>query len=294
MKKSVAVFIFIIFAALSGNASASATNTQVFPPKQSNEVSDCPSGQEAILSWKNGAAYTHCLDKDEVRRFAIPGKPEGQDVLSTALPGCAAGQVVTHTASGFECSNPNTPNVCPNGKVLTYTQQGFICVDTGNQTVPTCAPGQFLTYNGTNFACSGTQPPAITLSCPTGKVLTGINNNQPVCADAAAGGGGGNVCYQWSPPELYTPTCSNPDYQDCGSTWRDPRFVGPVKCPAGCSAGQVVIANGFGGEGPPISAGPADFICKNPPAATKIDQNNPLFGKPSYNWGLVYDSYWHW
>ncbi|MBY6240037.1 hypothetical protein [Methylosinus sp. Sm6] len=114
----------LIFCSIIAASSAfAASNTTIFPPvKWGTDQWPATGDPECAITYEAGKSSTICRT--------------GQQVMKLALPDCAVGQVVTYTASGFECSTA----------------------------------------------------PAITLSCPTGKVLTGIDNNNPVCTDMTAGG----------------------------------------------------------------------------------------------------------
>jgi len=151
----------------SGGIAQAADNTTIFPPKKVDGT-DCNAAQTRVLAWENGAATTYCLD--------------GQQVLDLAIPTCASGQVVTRGDDKFECKTPLVPDVCREGQVLAYTKGGFVCVDINERSIPTCGQGQFLTYDGQNFICSNAGGNGnLNVSCPAGKVLAGIQNNQPVC-----------------------------------------------------------------------------------------------------------------
>lgn len=61
-----------------------------------------------------------------------------------------------------------------------------------NRDVP-CPNGTVLSWTGDSVVCKDPTP-GVSVSCPAGKVMTGISSGQAVCADASSMGGGAASC----------------------------------------------------------------------------------------------------
>lgn len=146
--KSLVVLSAVFFAVA---AHASQSETTVFPPKTPAGAT-CPAGETTVLAWNNGAATTYCLGSDEIRDLAIPDQTSAQVILQRALPGCAVGEHVVKTETGFSCEKAINLPICTDKQYLWSDGKALSCRDFETKV---CTPNWVTTGVGTCSASCG-------------------------------------------------------------------------------------------------------------------------------------------
>lgn len=141
-----------------------------------------------------GIGYTNCgrvgysskLNSEE----SLGG---GNGIFTTPIDtsaSCPSGQVAIGLSANYTpiCSTPQTVtgSQCPTGTVMVGSGSGSVlCLPSTvyTQTGQICPVGALLVSftSGGSIVCSSYSS-TLTVSCPAGQVLTGLSNNQPVCA----------------------------------------------------------------------------------------------------------------
>jgi hypothetical protein len=242
--------LFVI--AMASPAMAASDNATVFPPVTKDNL-ECGNDQLRVISWAKGALSTICLTGQEVLTLAIPSCAANQQVVydgskyicrsPTSIPTCTGSQYLSFNGSEYECKSNTPPPTCTASQVLTYNGSGYVCIER-TDSIPVCSSGYFLTYNGTNYQCAKNQEVAIP-ECAADQVLKGI--------------GGKLVCMKMD--------AASPN-------------VGWVKLPAftPCAGGSVVIQDDLSPEAICKSAGFTTYsgACKG--NANKYGADVPMQG----------------
>jgi ribosomal protein S27AE len=170
----------------------------------------------------------------------------GQDILSNAIPTCAAGQIVAHDGSKFYCKAELNVPTCTPGTFLSFDGTNYTCASTG---VATCGANQVLTFNGTSYYCVNKD--ATIPVCAANQFLTYNGSyqcaavNTPVIPNCGAGqyvAGNGSQLYCANLPATQTVVVSCPlQYVDAAND----SFGCQVQCPAG----YTVTGGGFSAPG---------------------------------------------
>ena len=174
-------------------------NATVFPPV-TKENSECGNDQLRVISWAKGANSTICLTGQEVLTLAIPTCAANQQVVydgskyicrsPKTIPTCTSGQYLSFNGSDYECKSNTPPPTCSASQVLTYDGSSYVCTER-NDNIPVCTADQFLTYNGSSYQCASTKKQNFEIStqevtCPVG--YYGASDNSWGCVAACPSG----------------------------------------------------------------------------------------------------------